>query len=155
MIFRAATEADISAMARVASASYAHAFADILGPEALAQRDVGFFIARFAETWPQMRVAISNDGETVGISMTTGKHLDMFFLAPHAIGRGVGAEMLRDVEKHGASTLECFRDNKAARRFYERHGWRLVGAYDRTFVGRERAFVAYEKGAHETSRTTA
>lgn len=144
MIVRAATSADIPDMADVTATSYAHAFAGILEPQALAQRDALFFRTRFAETWPHMRVAIEDD-RIFGVAMVTNGHLDMLFLDPATIGKGVGAALLRDVEEHGARTLECFRDNHAARRFYERHGWRQVGAYDREFVGCQRSFVAYEK----------
>jgi putative acetyltransferase len=45
----------------------------------------------------------------------------------------------------GAKSLECFRDNHGARRFYERHGWRVTREYEREFAGRNRSFVFYEK----------
>lgn len=131
-------------MAEVTAASYAHGFAAILEPAALATRDAAFFRERFVETWPRMRIAI--DAERIlGVALVTDGHLDMLFLDPATIGKGVGAALLRDVEERGARTLECFRDNHTARRFYERHGWRKVSDYDREFVGCQRSFVAYEK----------
>ncbi|MCB5174284.1 hypothetical protein LGR44_03755 [Microvirga sp. SM9] len=53
--------------------------------------------------------------------------------------------LLQRAECLGAKSLECFRDNHGARRFYERHGWRLAREYERAFAGRERSFVLYEK----------
>lgn len=144
MIVRDAAEADIPAMADATARSYAHAFRDILGADTIAARDAAFFAVRFAGAWPQMRVAQEGD-RILGISLVTDGHLDMLFLAPDVIGRGVGAALLYDAEARGAVTLECFRDNAGARRFYETRGWRLASSYEREFAGCQRAFVAYEK----------
>lgn len=144
MIIREAIADDIPAMAEVTARSYALGFADILEPSALAQRGAAFFAQRFAETWPHMRLADEN-GHILGVSLVTGAHLDMLFIDPAAIGQGAGAALLREAEARGVRTLECFRDNRAARAFYERHGWRKVDEYQREFIGCQRAFVAYEK----------
>jgi putative acetyltransferase len=77
--------------------------------------------------------------------MTDG-HIDMLFMDPSAGGRGGGALLLKEAELRGAQTLECFRDNHGARRFYERHGWHVDQEYDREFAGRSRSFVFYVKG---------
>jgi putative acetyltransferase len=76
--------------------------------------------------------------------MTDG-HIDMLFMDPDAGGRGGGALLLQRAETLGAKSLECFRDNHGARRFYERHGWRVEREYEREFAGRSRSFVLYEK----------
>lgn len=144
MIVRAARAADIAAMAEATARSYAQGFASILEPSALAARDAAFFAQRFAEAWPRMRVA-EEDDRVLGVSLVTDAHLDMLFVDPAAIGRGAGSALLREAEARGVRTLECFRDNRAARDFYERHGWRKTDAYERDFIGRQRAFVAYEK----------
>ncbi len=131
-------------MARVMARSYVAGFSDILEPEALAQRDVAFFETRFAESWPHMRIAVEGDA-ILGLSLVTNGHLDMLFVDPVSVGAGVGAALLRNAEARGCRTLECFRDNVAARAFYERQGWRLADRYEREFAGRVRAFVGYEK----------
>ena len=82
----------------------------------------------------------------VGFLLMTDGHIDMLFMEPAASGRGGGAVLLREAETLGAKSLECFRDNHAARRFYERHGWRVEREYEREFAGRSRSFVLYEKG---------
>jgi putative acetyltransferase len=144
VIVRVAAPADIPAMARIATDSYRATFATILDPDALAARDPAFFAGIFATSLPTMRVAVAEEG-VVAFTKVTEQHLDMLFVAPDLQGQGAGSALLAAVEAEGVRTLECFRDNHAARRFYERHGWRLTRAYAREFIGRERAFVFYEK----------
>ncbi len=140
MIVRAAREGDIAATAAVAAASYAGAFGEILGAEILAGYDEAFFVRRFTEALDRLRVA--DDGGVVGFSLVTDRHLDMLFIAPGAQGRGVGEALLSDAD---ARSLECFRDNHLARRFYEGQGWRLAAEYAREFAGAVREFVRYRK----------
>lgn len=144
MKLRAAQPADIEALAVIAEASYRHGFARILEPEILAACDKAHFAARFARETG--KITLAEDGAGIaGFSLVTGRNLDMLFVAPARIGNSIGARLLAVAEKGGAATLECFRDNEAARRFYERHGWRLERSYTREYLGRERAFVAYVK----------
>ena len=146
MRIRRARSEDVAAIARIAAESYRHAFAAILGRRALQARGSGFFRRRLRRLGARLRVATMR-GRIVGFSLTTRRHLDMLFVAPRFIGRGAGLRLLRDVERRGVRTLECFRDNHAARRFYERAGWRLVRGYERIFIGRRLAFVFYERAA--------
>ncbi len=148
MKIRPATEADIAAAARVAEASYRVAFATILEPEALAGRTAAVFALRFAAVLPGLRVA-ERDGAILGFSLLTGQHIDMLFIDPAAQGTGAGTMLLAEAEVRGAVSLECFRDNHPARRFYERHGWRVTRAYARELAGRVRDFVFYEKQSAE------
>jgi putative acetyltransferase len=91
-----------------------------------------------------MLVALS--GQTpLGFLLMTDGHIDMLFMDPDAGGRGGGALLMQRAETLGAKSLECFRDNHGARRFYERHGWRVEREYEREFAGRSRSFVLYEK----------
>ena len=86
-----------------------------------------------------------DEGNPIGFLLVTDNHIDMLFVDPPGIGKGAGSRLLQFAEQNGARTLECFRDNHAARRFYERHGWRLEREYDRDFAGRSRSFVFYVK----------
>lgn len=144
MIVRRVRKSDIPALAAIAEASYRAAFAGILERRALRLRDAAFFAARFATCWRRMRLA-THRGIPIAFSLTTRRHLDMLFVTPAHAGRGAGRALLREAEARGTRTLECFRDNHAARRFYERAGWTLARSYERDFVGRPRAFVFYEK----------
>ncbi len=144
MRIRSAQEADVAALAAVAASSYRAAFLSILGEEGLAQRADFFFLARFGSEWLTLRLA-EKGGRILGFHQVREGRLDMLFLAPEAIGQGLGAGLLADAEACGAVALECFRDNHPARRFYERQGWRFDQALEREFAGAVRAFVTYRK----------
>jgi putative acetyltransferase len=144
VIVQSARVEDIPALAAIAERSYGAAFADILEEDVLAGRNAAFFAERFAASWECMLVALSSEAP-VGFLLMTGTHIDMLFMDPNAGGRGGGALLLRAAEASGAKSLECFRDNHGARRFYERHGWKIVREYEREFAGRSRSFVLYEK----------
>ena len=77
--------------------------------------------------------------------MMTDGNIDMLFVAEGRRSVGCGKVLLDDAEARGATTLECFSVNTAARRFYERHDWKLSEAYARPYAGTECAFVRYVK----------
>jgi putative acetyltransferase len=141
---RSARAADIPVLAGIAERSYRSAFKSILEEEALAQRNAAYFADRFAAEWERMLVAL-RDEAPVGFLLMIDAHIDMLFMDPAASGQGGGALLLAHAEAQGAASLECFRDNHDARRFYERHGWRLAREYERDFAGRNRRFVLYAK----------
>lgn len=143
MIVRAAAQADIAALADIAARAYREGFTGILDDETLSRRDSTFFAEHFRDKLPRLRLA-ERDGEAHGFTLVTDGHLDMLFVAPDRARRGAGRALLADAVAGGARTLECFRDNRAARAFYERAGWRPTCAYEREFIGRARAFVFYE-----------
>ncbi|MBM6593326.1 GNAT family N-acetyltransferase [Microvirga pudoricolor] len=144
MIIRNAEPRDVGALSRIAESSYRAAFASILDEDVLLSRNADYFARRFRESWPSLTVA-SDEGWILGFCLLTDGHVDMLFLAPEATGRGVGALLLKHAEKNGAKSLECFRDNRRARAFYEREGWTLARSYERDFAGKPHAFVFYEK----------
>jgi putative acetyltransferase len=144
LIIRPAKSTDIDALAEVAARSYGAAFAGILEPEVIATRDVALFAERFASSWARIWVA-EHEKSIVGFLLMTDGHIDMLFMDPATIRKGGGARLLKEAEVRGAKSLECFRDNHRARRFYERHGWRITREYEREFAGRSRSFVFYEK----------
>lgn len=144
MIVRQARAEDVPSLAQVAERSYRAAFSAILEQDVLATRDAAFFAERFASSWPRMLVAVQRN-EVTGFLLMTDGHIDMLFMYPAASGRGGGAQLLAEAVAQGAKSLECFRDNHGARRFYERHGWRVAREYERDFAGRKRSFVFYEK----------
>ena len=145
MIVRPAGADDVPVLAAIAERSYRAAFADILEAEVLETRDATFFAARFASSWEGMLVACSG-AMPVGFLLMTDGHIDMLFMDPAASSRGGGSLLLEAAEQQGARSLECFRDNYEARRFYERHGWQVEREYDREFAGKSRSFVLYVKG---------
>ncbi len=65
-------------------------------------------------------------------TLAMGAYLRLMAVRPEAQARGVGAELLAAFEVEAAAAgrhafLLCADFNAAARRFYERHGWRPVG----------------------------
>ncbi len=147
MIVRAASAAeDVAAAAEVASASYRAAFAPILAGEELARRTPDSFVPRFAGSLARLRVA-EDGGRIVGFSLVSGTHLDMLFVDPAAQGSGAGRALLAAAVARGTCSLECFRANLPARRFYERAGWVLTRGYSRPFAGQLHDFVFYERNA--------
>jgi putative acetyltransferase len=146
VIVRPARVEDIPALGEVAARSYGAAFATILEPEVLATRNAAYFAEHFRSSCERMLLA-EQHGKIAGFLLMTGGHIDMLFMDPASSGQGGGARLLEAAEKRGAKSLECFRDNHGARRFYERHGWRVTRTYEREFVGRKRNFVVYEKEA--------
>jgi len=144
VILRAARISDVARLADIACASYHAAFSDILAPESLAKCDAGFFTLRFAREWGCVRLAEA-EGRPCGFAMMMHKHISMLFVSLDCVGHGLGALLLADAEARGAKTLETFRDNRAARRFYERHGWLMERAYERAFLGHTYSFVLYAK----------
>ncbi|RDI61794.1 GNAT family N-acetyltransferase [Microvirga subterranea] len=144
MIVRQAGVEDIPALADVAQRSYRSAFKDLLEEEVLASRDAAYFAERFSASWKRMLVALAGE-DPIGFLLMTDGHIDMLFIDPHTTGQGAGALLLEKAEALGARSLECFRGNQGARRFYERHGWRVARDYEREFAGRNRSFVFYVK----------
>ncbi len=144
MNLRPARPADFPALAAIAETAYRVGFADLLPPAVLARFDFSHFALRFAlET---VAPTLAETGDTVlGFHLTQARHIKMLFIDPARRKQGIAAALLADAEANGAATLESFRDNAPARRFYERHGWQCVREYTRAFDGIECAFVAYEK----------
>jgi putative acetyltransferase len=142
---RAARAEDVPELTTIAERSYRAAFAGILEADVLRGRDAAFFAGRFASSWERMLVALLHDKLSGFLLMSDG-HIDMLFMDSAASGKGGGAMLLREAEALGARSLECFRDNEGARRFYERHGWRISREYERDFAGRRRSFILYVKG---------
>ncbi len=130
-------------MAAAAAAAYRVGFAGILEPLVLVTYDLAYFRAFRRDA----ALADGRRGRRRGpwLRKTTGEHLDMLFVQPRAHGGGAGSALLAEAEGRGIRTLECFRDNTAARSFYEKRGWRLLRGYVREFAGKTRAFVYYGK----------
>ena len=93
-------------------------------------RDLGWY-RRVIEPTLDRTVVAEREGAPVGYVTCLDDLLDDIWVAPWAQGQGVGALLLRAGEEviracgHAEARLECIAANARARRFYERHGWRL------------------------------
>jgi putative acetyltransferase len=142
MICRAARVDDVPAMAAQAAATYRNVFAPLLPEVDVSLFAIAHFTARFSRQWPNMRVVELED-TVIAFAMITQGHLDMFFVDENRRNMGVGHMLLADAVAQGACTLETFAANSAARRFYEREGWRFVATSARPFGGAICEFVSY------------
>jgi GNAT superfamily N-acetyltransferase len=72
------------------------------------------------------------DGRPVGFAAVEGEWLEQLYVAPEAIGTGVGRRLLDAVKARcpGGLSLYVFARNARARRFYEAAGFVLVAEGD-------------------------
>lgn len=69
------------------------------------------------------------DGELLGFLGLQGEYLAGIFVRQEARSRGVGRQLLDDAkESRGRLTLHVYEQNARAMRFYQREGFRRVGA---------------------------
>ena len=86
----------------------------------------GWFLER-GELW-----VAEEDGRVVGFTGLEGSELSHLYVDPWAQDRGVGSALLdwaKSLRPEGIE-LWVFQKNDGARRFYERHGFRLVRLTD-------------------------
>jgi ribosomal protein S18 acetylase RimI-like enzyme len=145
MRIRDAVSDDAPALAAVHEASAKTAYREIFA---------GFpFRAPAREDWlaeiaaSTVVVAEEEDGAVMGFTIGgrsrdpigEGGEIYSLYVAPSCWRRGVGsrllAEAVRRLEPLGPLTLWVLEENHAARRFYERHGWRPDGGEKKTFYG--------------------
>ena len=87
---------------------------------------IGDLVER-ADVW-----VAEHEGRIVGMAAVSGDVLGQLYVHPRSQRRGAGAALLDEVKRarpHGFS-LWVFQENEPARRFYERHGCRLVRLTD-------------------------
>ena len=95
---------------------------------------------------------VAADGDDVlGYAAVTARHLENLYIDPAAQGRRVGAGLLAEVEarlrpRFDAMTLRCLHANPGARRFYGRHGFRVVETQTIVYHGRSLPAWFMEKG---------
>ena len=149
-LVRAATVEDAPAIAEVHVASWRGAYADILGPEKLAELDVEERTAMWRERIPLVGAegfrtwVAERDGRVVGFSFTRPTEDDdlnpleiaelvALYLHPDHFGSGVGgpllAKAIAGIRSQGflQATLWVLEDNARAIHFYRREGWRPDG----------------------------
>lgn len=104
--------------------------AHLQDPRLTRHRDLAFFQQRIAQR-AERTFAATVEGTIVGFACTTAGRLDSLFVSRAARGRGIGEHLLAEAERRmmaGGATnfeLDCIAGNWGARRFYERHGWRV------------------------------
>ena len=149
-MIRAARPADAAALASLQVRAWQAAYSPYVSAEQLA--GAGDVAAR-TERWREILagrhgetrtfVALADDGAVQGF-VTVGPSRDddarpgdaelyAIYVEPKLIGAGIGRALLAHGERelareHRGATLWVFEANEVARRFYERHGWRVDDA---------------------------
>ena len=75
----------------------------------------------------RQRVTVAGaDGAIVGFIAVSGEWVEQLYLDPGWTGRGIGSRLLTQaIASLPVAKLYCFQSNVGARRFYERHGFRV------------------------------
>jgi ribosomal protein S18 acetylase RimI-like enzyme len=160
---RAAKPDDAEAIARVHTRSWQQAYTHLFTAEELA----GISVDARARMWREVIggsaivVVGEQDGEVAGFANAgpTGDHdapglgeLNAIYVDPEAWGRGLGRELLAEIESQlraqgfEEALLWVAEDNPRTRRFYELAGWAADGKQRPVeFLGREISEVRYRK----------
>ncbi|MFJ5368040.1 GNAT family N-acetyltransferase [Bosea sp. CER48] len=79
-------------------------------------------------------LAAREAGHILGFLCRDGDVVDQLYVLPGHFRRGIGSRLLAEAKERspGRLRLFTFQRNAAARAFYERHGFRLVGLNDGT-----------------------
>ncbi|WP_435245129.1 GNAT family N-acetyltransferase [Streptomyces tendae] len=123
IVLRRAEDADARPAAEVWLRSFAAALPSVRCAHSPA--DVRDWFARVLvpqyETWVADR-----DGQVLGLLVLNGPELKQLYLEPDWRGRGLGDRFitLAKAQRPAGLSLWTFQINAAARRFYERHGFR-------------------------------
>jgi GNAT superfamily N-acetyltransferase len=125
---RLATLADADAVAAVFTPSFAGL--DYLPRLHTAEEDRAHFrglLLRGDEFW-----VAEESGSALGFAHLHEDVLEHLYVHPDAQGRGIGSRLLERVKERRPEgfRLWVFQRNEGARRFYERHGMRLVQITD-------------------------
>jgi ribosomal protein S18 acetylase RimI-like enzyme len=131
---RRAQPADAPAIAALLIASRrAHLpYAPIAHPD----DDVQRWVAGVLLPTRDVTVALAGDGSLAGVLATATVDgigwIEQLYLAPELVGRGLGTTLLRQAlaALPRPVRLHTFQANAGARRFYERHGFRVIAAGD-------------------------
>jgi GNAT superfamily N-acetyltransferase len=88
--------------------------------------ELGGWIVERHEVW------VADDGAITGFAGLTPGWLDHLYVEPARQGCGIGGVLLERAKslQPGGLQLWVFQQNEGARRFYERHGFRLVELTD-------------------------
>jgi putative acetyltransferase len=130
---RAARADDLELLAELHHAIWLDSHAGFVGLPT-SSRGVAWYREVIRPTLDRTLVA-EREGAPVGYVTWLDALLDDIWVAPWAQGQGVGALLLRAGENmirangFAEARLECVAANASARRFYERHGWRLARAF--------------------------
>jgi ribosomal protein S18 acetylase RimI-like enzyme len=129
---RAASDADIPAVAQIWYDGWHDGHAAICPAELTALRTIESFLDRAKSHLSQAMVAVQG-GEVIGFYMLQGAEVYQFYVASAGRGTGVAKQLMLDAEDQfradggDIAWLACSIGNDRAARFYEKTGWVRTG----------------------------
>ena len=97
----------------------------------LTGEDIDFYAGLVRDQYlptAQLLVAVDGDDTPVGFMGMTGQKIDTLFVDPALHGKGIGRALVaRALENGPVLTVDVNEQNRAARAFYRRLGFREVG----------------------------
>lgn len=152
LILRTALPADAPAAAEVYLSSRRHCLP--YAPLAHTDGDVHAWMASVVVPRGETVLALDEAGTVLGLctrrTEASRGWIDQLYLRPDRVAQGIGTTLLRDALERlpRVVRLYTFQANRGARRFYERHGFRVVGFGDGS--GNEEGVpdLLYERSAH-------
>lgn len=76
-------------------------------------------------------VLAKEDARLIGFMGVEGAKIEMLFLAPDSMGKGIGRQFISyAAERYGAAWVDVNEDNKQACAFYEHMGFHVYGRSD-------------------------
>lgn len=168
MIIRPADIDDAKAIATIHVRSWQQAYAEILPTEGLANLSIDDRTAYWSQILQdeerQLQVLLAeDDGEIVGFASwgpDTEPDADpdiptlySIYVRPESAGKGYGSELLQATEVEMiasgavAARLWVMVENTAARKFYDRYGWKPEpeSEQERTFYAMKMRIIRYQK----------
>ena len=130
---RMAEKEDFDALGRVMAVSFRTAFAPFISQETLnacAREESCAQLLRGLWEAGQLHILVGKlDGRVCGLLAWEGSELQAIHSLPESWGSGLGAAMLSEAlsKMPRPVTLWAFKENKRARRFYEKHGFVFTG----------------------------
>lgn len=125
---RAATSAEIDALAKLWFEGWQDAHAQILPVELKQVRTLESFRERLAAALQDVRTA-GPEGAPLGLAITKGDELYQLYVSAAARGTGIAARLTTNAlhriraKGHQRAWLACAIGNERAARFYEKVGW--------------------------------
>jgi ribosomal protein S18 acetylase RimI-like enzyme len=132
-VVRPTNEGELDHLARLWFDAWHETHAPVLPADLTKLRTLESFRDRLHHGLADIRV-VGPSGAPIGFCWIRGAELYQLFLSPAARGAAVATGLLADAEArlraNGVATahLGCAIGNDRAARFYEKHGWRRVGA---------------------------
>jgi RimJ/RimL family protein N-acetyltransferase len=124
-VIRSGTTDEAEALFAVQREASLAGFVDIFPPELYSYPDDA--IRERWRTFPGTILVAERDGRVVGVAGIEGEWLQGFYVLPEFWGTGIADELHAAVVDHGVTALWCLEENRRARRFYEKRGWRPNG----------------------------